>query len=185
MPSARKCLKQGDVIALFALLPNAFDGRTMNASLDYYLPVTVHDSSLSWTQHALVAARRGRGELAYDCWRRCREIDMGAAPTASDGVHIANAGGLWQAMVFGFAGMDTALERENLTLSPSLPPGIESISFRVQWKGSRIAVLAARGETVIRNESHRPIQVNVAGQDQELGPSEQRVFPLAVSHPGP
>ena len=139
-----KCLKQGDVVALFSLFPAAFDQRTICASFDYYLPFTVHDSSLSWCQHAIVAARLGKDALAYDCWRRSREIDFGDADTAADGIHIANAGGLWQELVLGFAGMDTALERNEPAFHPHLPHDIVSLRFKVHWKGAVIRVRITR-----------------------------------------
>jgi len=171
-----KCLKQGDVVALFALFPGAFDPLTMRASMDYYLPFTVHDSSLSVSQHALVAAKLGRGELAYEYWRKSREIDFGESATASDGIHLANAGGLWQALIFGFAGMDTALERDRFTVDPQLPSAIESIRFTLLWKARRISVHVLRDSVFLKNESLESLPVSVAGVDRILGPGEARAF---------
>ncbi|PLR29048.1 hypothetical protein CYR55_23160, partial [Chimaeribacter californicus] len=48
-------LKQADLIMLFFLLPSLFSRDVQRANLDYYLPRTIHDSSLSKAIYAIVA----------------------------------------------------------------------------------------------------------------------------------
>ena len=54
-----KVIKQADVVALLALLPEEFGGDTGAANFHYYEPRCSHGSSLSPAMHGLVAARLG------------------------------------------------------------------------------------------------------------------------------
>lgn len=56
---------------------------------------------------------------------------------AAEGIHIANSGGIWQAVVFGFAGMQWAHEAEELTFAPTLPGHWKSVSFPICYKGAQ------------------------------------------------
>ncbi len=48
---------------------------------------------------------------------------------AGDGIHAASAGGLWQALVFGFAGLRLA-DDGGYTLNPRLPSHWRRLVFR-------------------------------------------------------
>ena len=52
-------VKQADVVALLALLPDEFPGAMARANFRHYEPRCAHGSSLSAGMHALVAARLG------------------------------------------------------------------------------------------------------------------------------
>ncbi|MBI5866090.1 MAG: glycoside hydrolase family 65 protein [Planctomycetes bacterium] len=117
-----KCLKQADVLMLMALFPNEFSDQQVRAAWDYYLPYTTHDSSLSPGVHALIACRLGLLDEAWRFWRQACAIDLDTQHGgASEGVHIANCGAIWQMAIFGFAGLRSALQRDIPTLSPRLP----------------------------------------------------------------
>jgi kojibiose phosphorylase len=52
-----------------------------------------------------------------------------------DGIHAASAGGLWQALVFGFAGLRTI--GADYTLSPRLPSHWRRLAFKFYLKGQQ------------------------------------------------
>ena len=54
---------------------------------------------------------------------------------ASDGIHGASAGGLWQAAVFGFAGLTFNTDKKTWTLNPSMPKGWKRIAFKFHYQG--------------------------------------------------
>jgi len=57
---------------------------------------------------------------------------------AAGGVHMAALGALWQAAVFGVAGLRV---RENgIVLDPHLLPGWAELAFPVQWRGRLLRV---------------------------------------------
>ena len=148
-----KCLKQSDVIALMGVFTGAFTKEQMAASYDYYKPFTIHDSSNSICHGQIVAACLGRAEEAYGAWKKSIDIDFGARPRSSDGVHFANVGGMWQEVVFGFAGLASALNADVLTFNPCLPAEIGEISFKLMWKGSRFEARLTPGELELSNLS--------------------------------
>lgn len=131
-----KVLKQADVIALLALLGDTFDRKTWQANWDYYVPITDHEygSSLGPAMHAWVAARLGQPDVAYEHFLRAARADLAdVRGNAGEGIHAASAGGLWEAVVFGFAGL--RLTQEGPALDPHLPPHWKRLAFRVQYHG--------------------------------------------------
>jgi kojibiose phosphorylase len=52
---------------------------------------------------------------------------------ANDGIHGASAGGVWQAVVFGFGGIQFT---DNQPVAhPHLPPGWTRLKFKLYWRG--------------------------------------------------
>ena len=141
-------VKQADVVCLLALLEDEFDPATRRANFDYYEPRCAHGSSLSRSMHSLVAARLGKIDLALRYLRETAAIDLSETMRAGGGgVHIAALGGLWQAVVLGFAG--ATLTGPALSVAPRLPPGWTSLDFRVCWRGRRVHIhIEAEGRTV-------------------------------------
>lgn len=129
-----KVIKQADVVLLLYLLWDRFRPEVREANFRYYEPRCAHGSSLSPSIHALVAARLGDMPLARRYFRQAAEIDLANnMGNAAGGVHAAALGGLWQAAVFGFAGLRCT--RAGPTLDPRLPPGWRALRFPIQWRG--------------------------------------------------
>jgi trehalose/maltose hydrolase-like predicted phosphorylase len=95
--------------------------------------------------HALVAARLGDAKMALSYLREAAAADLDLDPNSAGGVRIAGLGGLWQAVILGFAGLD--LTGDTLGIDPRLPPEWRSLSFRVCCRGRSVAIRIA-GETV-------------------------------------
>jgi kojibiose phosphorylase len=129
-----KAIKQADVVALTVLLWEQWPVAVHEANFRYYEPRTAHGSSLSPAFYALVAARLGDQALAQAYFRQAAEIDLANnMGNAAGGVHMGALGALWQATVFGVAGLRV---RENgIALDPHLLPGWAELTFRVQWRG--------------------------------------------------
>lgn len=136
-----RVLKQADVLMLMMLFPDEFTDAEVRRAWDYYVPLTTHDSSLSAGVHAIVAARLGRGADAREFWQRGSAIDLDlSGGGAAEGIHIANAGAVWQMAVFGFAGVRTALQADELTMAPNPPAEWTRLAFPLIWKGTPVAV---------------------------------------------
>ena len=133
-----KTLKQADVIALLCLLGDQFDKRTWQTNWDYYVPITdhVYGSSLGPGMHAWAAARLGKVDEAYEHFMRAARADlMDVRGNAGDGIHAASAGGLWEALVFGFAGM--RLDENGVTFDPRFPSRWTRVGFSIKTHGIR------------------------------------------------
>lgn len=155
-------VKQADVVALLALLPEQFPGAMAEANFRYYEPRTAHGSSLSAGMHALVAARLGDADMALRFLHQAAVADLEFDPNSAGGIRIAGLGGVWQAVVLGFGGLD--LSGETISINPRLPPHWRGMSFAVRWKGRSVRVgIAGRTVRVALSEGE-PAEIRIAGR---------------------
>ena len=172
-----KCLKQADVLMLMMLFPEEFGGAELRRAWEYYLPLTTHDSSLSAGVHAIVACRLGQWEDAWKFWQSAAELDLDVERGgAAEGIHIANAALVWQAAVFGFAGMQTAMQSDVLTFRPRLPAAWSRLAFPIAWKDRRAHVDITRGQAAVTNRSGETLHVRVHGEAREIDPKATQVW---------
>jgi trehalose/maltose hydrolase-like predicted phosphorylase len=129
-------IKQPDVIMLLYLLQNEYSLDAVRANYDYYTPRTdhTHGSSLGPSIQAIVACRMGAEEEAYKHFIRTARADLrDVRGNAGDGIHGASAGGIWQAVVFGFAGLQ--LTDSSWKINPRLPGRWKRIAFHFYQRG--------------------------------------------------
>jgi trehalose/maltose hydrolase-like predicted phosphorylase len=130
-------LKQADTLMLHHLVPEEVEPGSLAANLDFYGPRTAHGSSLSPAVHASLLARAGRLDAAVELFRMACRLDLDdLTGTSARGLHTATAGGVWQALVWGFAGIRPS--GDALVVDPHLPPTWEAISVTVRFRGSRL-----------------------------------------------
>ena len=60
---------------------------------------------------------------------------------------MAALGGLWQAAVFGFAGL--AFHEDGISLAPQLPEAWRGMAFRVQWRGRSVHIRISRTDSSV------------------------------------
>jgi trehalose/maltose hydrolase-like predicted phosphorylase len=148
---ASQVVKQADVVALLALLPDECDARARLANFRFYEKRCGHGSSLSKGVHALLAARLGETETAVRYFAETAATDLRAAGDSSaGGVHIAALGGLWQAAVFGFAGL--SLGEDALGIDPRLPPAWRMLGFCAHWRGRLVRLEIDQAARNVRAE---------------------------------
>ncbi len=129
-------IKQPDVLMLAYLLPELFDERSLHANYDYYTARTDHTygSSLGPSIQAIMACRLGRQEDAYEHFIRAARADLrDVRGNAGDGIHGASAGGVWQAVVFGFGGL--RVNEKGWTVQPHLPAHWKRLTYRFKFRG--------------------------------------------------
>jgi len=134
-------LKQADVLMLLYLLGDRYDLETKQVNWDYYAPRTDHTygSSLGPAVHAILACELDMPEVAYGHFRRAALVDLeDVRGNAAEGIHGASAGGVWQALVFGFAGL--RLTAEGYTLNPRLPATWRRLAFSFRHRGLEVRV---------------------------------------------
>ena len=162
-------IKQADVVALLALLPDEFVHETASENFRYYEPRCGHGSSLSRAMHGLVAARLGYLEMALRYFRQTAAIDLADTHVAiAGGVHIAALGGIWLMAVFGFAGI--SLRSEGIGVDPQLPTGWRSLGFSVQWRSRRLRIRIEQPTQLVEAtlEAGEPMMLIVSGEPHEL-----------------
>ena len=128
-------LKQPDVLMLMYLHPELFDEETIRINYKYYTCRTDHTygSSLGPSIQAVMACRVS-DPAAYEHFMRAARADLfDVRGNAGDGVHGASAGGLWQAVVFGFAGLH--LSADQWEIQPCLPAHWKRLCFHFLQNG--------------------------------------------------
>jgi len=137
--------KQADVLMLMYLLRGRFPREVLAANYRYYEPKTLHDSSLSFSVHAILVNMIGEFDAAYHLFRRAAEVDLGPDKESSNhGIHAAAIGGIWQCVVHGFAGI--RLAGEEIKIEPHLPAHWRSVKIPLTLRGTPM-VLKVSGES--------------------------------------
>ncbi len=167
-------VKQADVVMAMYLLWNQFPDEVRRANFNYYEPRTGHGSSLSPSIHALIAARFDDVPMAEKYLKQAAEIDLGNnMGNAAGGVHAAAIGGLWQAMVFGFAGLE--LRADCLTFNPHLLPRWQRLTFPVQYRGSKLRVALDPERIRVVVEEGNAVKVALGSSEVQLPPRRDYV----------
>ena len=156
-------LKQADVVLALLLTSQHFSLEEKRANFTYYDRLTTGDSSLSAVVQSILAAEVGYQNLAMDYFQHALRVDLDDLHrNANDGVHIASAGGVWMALVQGFAGMrdDTG----ELVFDPRLPKEWNRLQFRLQWRGASVAVTLEHDAIRFAHDGQGPkVPVTVRG----------------------
>jgi trehalose/maltose hydrolase-like predicted phosphorylase len=158
-------VKQADVVLATYLLWDEIAPQVRIANFRYYEPRTGHGSSLSPSIHALIAARIGEGHLAQHYLKQAAEIDLGNnMGNAAGGVHAAALGGLWQAVVFGFAGLKTC--SDGLSLAPNLLSHWRRLAFPLQWRGRKLRFSIEPSTIRVAGSGTGPLKLRIEGSSE-------------------
>jgi alpha,alpha-trehalose phosphorylase len=171
-------IKQADVVLATFLLGDEFTEAAKRANFEYYDELTTGDSSLSASVQSIVAAEVGDEERALEYFRFALLMDLAdAAGNVSDGVHVAAAGGVWQALVFGFGGVRDC--DGELAIEPRLPSTWESLEFPLRFRDRQLRVeLGPRTERYTLEEGE-PVEIRIRGERRLLSAGQ----PLELEHP--
>jgi kojibiose phosphorylase len=126
---------------LLCLFRNEFDNYTWKANWDYYTPRTDHEfgSSLGPSFYAWAACEMNMPDLAYEHFIRAARCDLeNIRGNSGDGMHAASAGGLWQAVAFGFAGLE--LSNGKISVVPRLPGHWTKVAFKITYLGEQYQI---------------------------------------------
>ncbi len=145
----RQAIKQPDVLMLLYLLRDQFDDEIVRVNYEYYNPRTDHTygSSLGPGIQSIIACDVGKPGDAYEHFLRASRADLyDLRRNAGDGIHGAAAGGTWQAIVFGFAGL--RVTPNGWTANPCLPEGWTRLAFKFVYRGEPQEVDLQREPTI-------------------------------------
>jgi trehalose/maltose hydrolase-like predicted phosphorylase len=160
--AASQVIKQPDVLMLHHMVPGEVAPRSLIPNLDFYGPRTSHGSSLSPAITASLLARAGRPDEALAMLRTALAIDLSdLTGTTAAGLHIANLGGVWQAMLSGFAGV--GVQAGALSVDPRLPAAWGSLHLRFRCLGRRVRLHITRERVEITTDA--PLLAGLAGQE--------------------
>ncbi len=168
-------LKQADVVMALFLQWDKFTIEQKKRSFDYYEKITTGDSSLSAAIQGIIALELGYMKKGYEYFLKTVTMDFNDVNgNVKDGIHTAAMGGSWMMMVYGFAGMREGTQ--HLSFSPHLPPEIEQISFRIQYKKTELEVTLGHISSTFLLLSGTTLTFSVNESVVVLTLGEKRVF---------
>lgn len=162
--------KQADTVLAHFIFEDAQDMDTIARSFAYYEKVTTHDSSLSTCIYSIVASKLGLKDKAYAYFGDSAKLDLfNTHHNTKDGIHTANMGGTYMAIVYGFGGF--RLKESGAWFAPSLPESWEGYRFKLQYLGSRIRVEVKAQSVTFTLENGNPVTIHVYGKEYTLAQS--------------
>ncbi|HZK05479.1 MAG TPA: glycosyl hydrolase family 65 protein [Actinomycetaceae bacterium] len=176
-------LKQADVVLALFLQGDQFTLEEKRNNFDYYDPITTGDSTLSAVVQSIIAAEVGYDDLAVRYFLRGLFVDLADLHrNASDGVHIASAGGVWNSLVYGFGGFRD--HGGKFTFDPRLPVDWPELRFRLRIAGDLVEVrVLQRLLELTLVEGEGPIAFTVRGKDVEV--TAEKPVRVVLYHQGP
>jgi len=170
-------VKQADVLMALYLLDETFSLKTKIANYDFYIPRTVHKSSLSPSIHSILAAEVGDLTKAYSLFKASLHTDISDHyGNTREGIHAASSGGTWQAVVFGFAGIK--IRRGKITVNPRLPRRWSRVVFSLAWKGEVIK-FELTNETIklkVHSRKRKETELGIFNQVMQLKTNKAYTF---------
>ena len=132
----RSCfIKQADVLQGLYFFEDHFDIETIRRNFHFYEARTVHESSLSPCVHAILAAKIGDMDKAYELYLRTSRLDLDDYnKEVNEGLHITSMAGSWMAVIQGFAGM--RVQDGELSFDSKLPKHWTGLSFTIRFRGA-------------------------------------------------
>jgi kojibiose phosphorylase len=161
-----RIIKQADTLMLLTVLDDEFDLKTKKANWDYYYPITDHDygSSLTPALHTILASQLGHLGPAYQLFMKGALVDIeDLRGNTGEGIHVACAGAVWQAVVLGIAGL--RVNEADYTTNPCWPEGWTRLAFTFQHRGEPIFL-------DLRNPAFSSVEV------EDISPNEMLEAPV-------
>ncbi|GGD50355.1 glycoside hydrolase family 65 protein [Lacimicrobium alkaliphilum] len=160
-------LKQADVVLTMYLLDDAFSKDLKKRNLDYYEPLTTHDSTLSSCIHSIEFAETGQYERAYEFFKDTVRMDIDNRHGNTEyGIHTACMAGSWMGIVNGFGGL--RIRDQQLHFEPHLPANWQGFSFHLNCLGRRLKISVGRQHCQYRLLEGERISIFHHGQTIEL-----------------
>ena len=162
-------IKQADVVLALVLLGNEFTLEEKRRNFDYYDPLTTGDSSLSACVQSILAAEIGYEQKALEYFQYGLLMDLAnVAGNVVDGAHIANAGGVWMSLAYGFGGMRDFDGK--LSFNPRLPSAWHRLRFPLRYHARQITVDITHELLTFELLEGDPLTIHVHDEEHTLEP---------------
>jgi len=160
-------IKQADVLQGIYYFVERFTQEQKERNFDFYEPLTVHESSLSPSIHAILAADLHKEDKAFEMYSRTARLDLDNYNNdTNDGLHITSMTGSWLAIVQGFAGMRVI--DDELQFAPFLPKEWTGYKFRINFRGRLLSISVSQKGTQIDLLKGDDLTIKLNGKDLKL-----------------
>lgn len=148
-----KIVKQADVLLLMTMHRENFTKKQLANAWKFYEPLTLHDSSLSYNTHSIVANELGDKKKAESYFQQTARLDLeDVMANVFLGIHSANAGGTWQCAVNGFCGMKMNMDKNTMEFNPNLPDRWKKVNFKAVYRGNLFRISIEKRNVKIEHE---------------------------------
>ncbi|MGF1982078.1 glycoside hydrolase family 65 protein [Lactococcus taiwanensis] len=159
-------IKQADVLQGIYLFGDHYTMEQKRKNFEFYEPLTVHESSLSPSIHAILAAELGFADKAVEMYERTARLDLDDYNNdTEDGLHITSMTGSWLAIVHGFAQMKTW--NGKLSFAPFLPEVWTGYVFHINYRG-RLLKISVGEKVELELLKGKALKLDVYGKTIEL-----------------
>lgn len=166
--------KQADVVLALVLAGDNVDRAVKRRSYDYYKAVTVHDSTLSASTFAVLAAELGDADDALRYFHETLYVDLDDLQSnTAHGAHIAAMAGSWLALAWGFGGLRVnhdVTRKPRPAFDPIRPSQWRTYRFGIAWQGRRLLVEVDADGAHYTLRDGAPLEIFHAGQMLRLTP---------------
>lgn len=167
--------KQADTVLAHFLFPELADSTTREKSFRYYEKITTHDSSLSTCVFSMTASSLGLHQEALSYFGDSAKLDLyNLHGNTKDGVHTANMGGCYMAIVNGFAGLKVT--EEGLSVNPFLPDGFSRYAFAFRYRGRELSLSVDHSEIRLTVLSGEPVEIRCNGDSVVVSKEEPGIW---------
>lgn len=157
--------KQADTVLAYFLYEDEQAKQTMCNSFAYYEKITTHDSSLSTCVFSIVASRLGMKEKGYQYFGDSAKLDLeNTHNNTKDGIHTANMGGCYMAIINGFAGL--RIKENGVSIAPFVPDTWEGYCFKFRYQGKLLRICVDRREVRVTLLEGEQVSLFVYQQEQ-------------------
>lgn len=168
-------IKQADVLQGFYFFASDFTKEELARHFDFYEPLTVHESSLSPSIHAILATRLGRTDKAYEMYLRTSRLDLDDFNCeVEEGLHITSMAGTWMSIVEGFGGMRVV--DNHLHLNPQIHKQWKGYSFNINFRNQIIQVRVTKKGATCKLYGTEPLEVFLYGKPMTLEPEKSLIL---------
>ncbi|MEG0497177.1 MAG: glycoside hydrolase family 65 protein [Carnobacterium sp.] len=164
----RSCfIKQADVLQGIYYLNDEFTLEEKEKNFNFYEPMTVHESSLSPSIHAVLAAELGKKEKAVEFYAQTARLDLDNYNNdTEDGLHITSMSGGWLTIVQGFAGMRTS--EESLSFKPFCPDNWDGYNFMIKYRSRLLHITVTKKDVRVKLSEGNPLFIELYHERVEL-----------------
>ncbi len=163
--------KQADTVMAFFLFDDAANKDTMLKSFRYYETITTHDSSLSKCAFSIVAAKLSLKDEAFSYFGNSAKLDLNNMhKNTKDGIHTANMGGCYMAVVYGFAGLK--IGESGISINPFLPGKWTGYRFNICYHENNLHIDVKKDSVSVTLLSGSGTGITVCGKEFTLKEKE-------------
>jgi len=170
--------KQADTVMAHFILEDMQSLETMENSFLYYEKITTHDSSLSTAIFSIMASKLGMKQKACEYFGDSAKLDLfDTHRNTKDGIHTANMGGNYMAIVYGFGGV--RIKENGLHLTPWLPEQWDGYEFKIAYQNALLHVRVDKQGCKVRHEEGAKVEFYLRGRKIAVKAMEEAQAPLS------